>query len=102
MKGKTMPRGNKSAYSDKQKRQVKHIEEGYAKHGVSDGEAAARAWATENKMSGGGRVAGSGRGQTENNKPSRKESQVGGQNQSHVKRVASGKKAATTRRRRAA
>jgi len=48
-----MPRGDKSAYTDKQKRQAKHIEEGYAQKGVPEDEAKRRAWATENKLSGG-------------------------------------------------
>jgi len=56
-----MPRGDKSAYTDKQKRQVAHIEEGYKKRGISSDEAARRAWATENKISGGGRKSGAGR-----------------------------------------
>jgi len=30
-----MPQGDKSAYTDKQKRQAEHIEEGYEKRGVS-------------------------------------------------------------------
>ena len=50
-----MPRGDKSSYTDKQKRQAEHIEEGYEKRGVPKKEAERRAWATENKMSGGGR-----------------------------------------------
>jgi plasmid stabilization system protein ParE len=50
-----MPQGDKSAYTDKQKRQVKHIEEGYEKKGVPKDEAKRRAWATENKLSGGGK-----------------------------------------------
>lgn len=58
-----MPRGDKSAYTDKQKRQVQHIEEGYEKRGVSETEAKRRAWATENKISGGGKKSGSGRTQ---------------------------------------
>jgi len=56
-----MPRGDKSAYTDKQKRQAQHIEEGYEKRGVPEKEAARRAWATENKISGGGKKSGSGR-----------------------------------------
>ena len=56
-----MPRGDKSAYSEKQKRQARHIEEGYMKRGLSRKKAAARAWATVNKISGGGRRSGSGR-----------------------------------------
>ena len=58
-----MPRGDKSAYTDKQKRQVKHIEEGYEKRGVSEEVAKRRAWGTENKISGGGQKSGSGRNQ---------------------------------------
>lgn len=56
-----MPRGDKSSYTDKQKRQVAHIEEAYEKCGVGHKEAERRAWATENKISGGGRKSGSGR-----------------------------------------
>ncbi|WP_179119204.1 hypothetical protein [Massilia sp. KIM] len=50
-----MPQGDKSSYTDKQKRQAKHIEEGYEKRGVPEKEAKRRAWATENKVSGGGK-----------------------------------------------
>lgn len=56
-----MPRGDKSAYTDKQKRKAKHIEEGYKDEGLSEDEAAARAWATVNKQDGGGKKSGSGR-----------------------------------------
>ena len=56
-----MPTGDKSAYTDKQKRQAEHIAEGYEKRGVPEKEAERRAWATENKISGGGRKSGSGR-----------------------------------------
>ena len=56
-----MPRGDKSAYTDKQKRQAEHIEESYEKRGVSEDEAERRAWATVNKESGGGNQSGSGR-----------------------------------------
>ncbi|MGI8812939.1 MAG: hypothetical protein ACR2IH_10520 [Pyrinomonadaceae bacterium] len=56
-----MPRGDKDSYTDKQKRQAEHIEEGYEKSGVSEGEAEKRAWATVNKNDGGGRKSGSGR-----------------------------------------
>jgi plasmid stabilization system protein ParE len=59
-----MARGDKSAYAEKQKRQAEHIEEGYEQRGVSEEEAARRAWATVNKMSGGGKKSGSGRGKT--------------------------------------
>ena len=56
-----MPRGDKSKYTDKQKRQAEHIEEGYKEKGLSDEEAERRAWATVNKSSGGGKKSGSGR-----------------------------------------
>jgi hypothetical protein len=57
-----MPRGDKSAYTDKQKRKARHIEESYENRGVSEKEAERRAWATVNKESGGGNKSGSGRG----------------------------------------
>ena len=38
-----MPRGDKSSYTKKQKRQARHIEEGYEDRGVSDKEAERRA-----------------------------------------------------------
>ena len=34
-----MPRGDKSAYTDKQRRQAEHIEEGYENRGVAEDEA---------------------------------------------------------------
>ena len=37
-----MPQGDKSAYTDKQKRKAEHIEEGYEKRGVSEDEAERR------------------------------------------------------------
>ena len=56
-----MPKGDKGAYTDKQKRQAQHIEESYEEKGVSKDEAESRAWATVNKESGGGKKSGSGR-----------------------------------------
>ena len=56
-----MPRGDKSAYTDKQIRQAEHIEESYEQRGLSENEAESRAWATVNKLSGGGKKSGSGR-----------------------------------------
>jgi hypothetical protein len=53
-----MPRGDKSAYTGKQKRQAEHIEEGYEKRGVPGRESARRAWATVNKITGGGKKRG--------------------------------------------
>lgn len=56
-----MPQGDKSAYTDKQKRKAQHIEEGYAEKGVRRKRAEAIAWATVNKEDGGGKKSGSGR-----------------------------------------
>ena len=61
-----MPRGDKSTYTDKQKRQAAHISQSYHERGVSDEEADARAWATVNKISGGGNQSGSGRAHSGN------------------------------------
>jgi hypothetical protein len=55
-----MPRGSKSKYTNRQKRQAEHIEKGYEKRGTSKKEAERRAWATVNKTSGGGEKGGSG------------------------------------------
>jgi plasmid stabilization system protein ParE len=57
-----MAKGSKAKYTDKQKRQAEHIEEGYEKRGTGKKEAERRAWATVNKESGGGKKSGSGRG----------------------------------------
>jgi plasmid stabilization system protein ParE len=67
-----MPRGDKGSYTDKQKRQAEHIEEGYEKKGVSKKEAEARAWATVNKETGGGKKSGSGRGKKTTRSASKK------------------------------
>jgi plasmid stabilization system protein ParE len=92
-----MPRGDKSSYSNKQKRQAEHIEEGYEQRGLGKKEAERRAWATVNKETGGGKKSGSGRGKAMNTEPSRKGGRIGGSSQSHAKRVQAGKKAARTR-----
>jgi plasmid stabilization system protein ParE len=95
-----MPRGDKSSYSNKQKRQADHIEKGYEKKGVAKKEAERRAWATENKMSGGGRKSGSGRGKAEDRGPNRKGGKAGGKStasRSSSKRSASARKGARTR-----
>jgi plasmid stabilization system protein ParE len=62
-----MPRGDKSAYTDKQKRKAEHIEESYEARGVPEGEAERRAWASVNKDEGGGKKSGSGRGHPSSN-----------------------------------
>ena len=73
-----MPRGDKSAYTDKQKRKAEHIEEGYEKRGLSENEAERRAWATVNAMDHGGKKSGSGRGKRTNKAPARKGGRKGG------------------------
>ncbi|MCD9088260.1 hypothetical protein [Stenotrophomonas sp. SY1] len=56
-----MTRGDKSAYTDKQKRQAAHIEHSEREEGRSKKDAARIAWATVNKQDGGGKKSGSGR-----------------------------------------
>ena len=56
-----MSRGDKSAYTDKQKRKAEHIEESYESRGLSEKEAERRAWSTVNKQDGGGKKSSSGR-----------------------------------------
>jgi len=73
-----MPQGDKSAYTDKQKRKAEHIEEGYEKAGVPEKEAERRAWATVNAMDHGGKKSGSGRGKRVNKAPARKGGRKGG------------------------
>jgi len=67
-----MPQGDKSAYTDKQKRKAAHIEEGYEESGLSEKEAERRAWATVNAMDHGGKKSGSGRGKRVSKAPARK------------------------------
>ena len=94
-----MPRGDKSSYTDKQKRKAEHIEEGYEDRGVSKEEAERRAWATVNKESGGGKKSGSGRGKKDSHESARKGGRKGGSSQSAEKRSAAAKKGWETRRR---
>ncbi|MCD2514051.1 plasmid stabilization protein [Comamonas endophytica] len=99
-----MPRGDKSAYTDKQKRQAEHIEAGYEDRGVGHEEAQKRAWATVNKETGGGKKSGSGRGKPEDHSASRKGGEKGGKAaaaRTPEQRSASAKKAAATRKRNA-
>ncbi|HWV22363.1 MAG TPA: plasmid stabilization protein [Devosia sp.] len=99
-----MPQGDKSAYTDKQKRKAEHIEEGYEKKGVSKDEAERRAWATVNKDDGGGKKAGSGRGKETGHPAAHKGGEKGGKasaSRSAAERSASAKKAAATRKRNA-
>ena len=95
-----MPRGDKGAYTDKQKRKAQHIEQGYEKRGTPKSEAERRAWATVNKESGGGNKSGSGRGKKDTHVSSRK----GGRTtagRSAADRSAAAKKGWATRKRNA-
>lgn len=94
-----MPRGDKSSYTSKQRREVHHIEEGYEGRGTPQGEAERRAWATVNKETHGGKLSGSGRGRSENHEPSREGGRKGGRSQSHSERSRAAKKGWETRRR---
>jgi len=99
-----MPRGDKSSYTDKQKRQAEHIEEGYEKRGVPEKESERRAWATVNKETHGGKKSGSGRGTKMDTSSSRKGGRLGGKasaSRPEAARSRSAKKAAATRKRRA-
>jgi hypothetical protein len=98
-----MPRGDKSKYTPKQKRQARHIEESFEERGFPPKEAARRAWAVENKISGGGRLGGSGEGRSENKAVYKKAGKLGGRSAAArpaKARSASAKKAARTRARR--
>ena len=100
-----MPRGDKSSYTNKQKRQAQHIEEGYMERGVSRDEAERRAWATVNKETGGGNKSGSGRGVPDTKVSARRGGRIGGRAAAQrpaAARSRSTKKAAATRKRRAA
>jgi plasmid stabilization system protein ParE len=88
-----MPRGDKSSYTSKQKRQAEHIEEGYEKKGVSKKTAEARAWATVNKSTKGGKKSGSGRGKKVDKSPAKK-----GGASTKKKSTASKKKTASKKR----
>lgn len=99
-----MPRGDKSAYTDKQVRKAEHIEESYEKRGLPEEEAERRAWATVNKDDGGGKKSGSGRGAHTGHPASHKGGEKGGAaaaSRTPAERSASAKKAAATRKRNA-
>lgn len=100
-----MPRGDKSKYTDKQRRKAEHMEEGYESRGAPEKEAERRAWATVNKESGGGNKSGSGRGVPDTHVSSKRGGKIGGQasaSRTPEERSASAKKAAATRKRNAA
>ena len=67
-----MAQGNKSKYTAKQKRQAEHIEESYENRGVKETDAKRRAWATVNKITGGGQKGGSGTNKPVNKASTRK------------------------------
>jgi plasmid stabilization system protein ParE len=96
-----MPRGDKSSYTSKQKRQAEHIEEGYEHRGVSEKEAERRAWATVNKQDHGGKKSGSGVGKRRDTSSSHKGGRLGGRaaaSRPASERSKSATKAAATRR----
>ena len=95
-----MPRGDKSSYTDKQKRQAEHIEEGYEHRGVGKKEAERRAWATVNKETGGGNKSGSGRGVPDTNVSSKRGGKASARRPAAARSRAA-KKAAATRKRNA-
>lgn len=99
-----MPQGDKSAYTDKQKRKAARIEESYEKKGVGKEEAERRAWVSVNKDDGGGKKSGSGRGKDTGHPAAHKGGEKGGKasaSRSAEGRSASARKAAATRRRNA-
>jgi hypothetical protein len=71
-------KGSKKKYTSKQKRQAKHIAEGYEDRGVSKKTAKKRAWATVNKSDKGGKKSGSGRGKKRSKKSAKKGGRKGG------------------------
>ncbi|MBN9017919.1 MAG: plasmid stabilization protein [Rhizobiales bacterium] len=101
-----MPRGDKSKYTDKQERKADHIAESYEEKGVSTDEAERRAWATVNKDDGGGKKpGGSGRGKETGHPAAHRGGKLGGEAAAErpaAERSRSAKKAAETRKRKAA
>ena len=73
-----MPRGDKDAYTDKQKRKAQHIAEGYEERGMGDERAEQIAWATVNKEDGGGNKSGSGRGTPDTHESAKRGGERGG------------------------
>ncbi len=101
-----MPQGDKSKYTDKQKRKAEHIAQGYEAKGVPEKEAEGRAWATVNKDDGGGKKpGGSGRGRDTGHPASHEGGRKGGEASAArpaAERSASARKAAATRKEKAA
>ena len=95
-----MPRGDKSKYTDKQKRRAEHIADSYIEHGKGEQEAKRRAWATVNAESHGGeKPGGSGYGKPETHQASRRGGQRSMASRTFAQRSRAAKKAAATRRR---
>ncbi|MGE8128186.1 plasmid stabilization protein [Methylobacterium sp. NPDC080182] len=101
-----MSQGDKSKYTDKQKRKAEHIADSYESRGVPEKEAEARAWATVNKDDGGGKKpGGSGRGKATGHPSAHKGGASGGKasaGRTAAERSASARKAAATRKANAA
>ncbi|SFD44290.1 plasmid stabilization protein [Methylobacterium sp. 13MFTsu3.1M2] len=101
-----MSQGDKSKYTDKQKRKAEHIAGSYESRGVPEKEAEARAWATVNKDDGGGKKpGGSGRGKATGHPAAHKGGASGGKasaGRTAAERSASARKAAATRKANAA
>ena len=97
-----MPRGDKSKYTDKQKRKAEHIAEGYTERGVPKRTAKARAWATVNAESHGGeKPGGSGYGKPESHASSKRGGKISQSKRTPAQRSAAAKKAAATRAKKA-
>lgn len=101
-----MSQGDKSKYTDKQKRKAEHIADSYESRGVPEKEAEARAWATVNKDDGGGKKpGGSGHGKATGHPAAHKGGASGGKasaGRTAAERSASARKAAATRKANAA
>lgn len=67
-----MARGSKASYTNKQRRQAKHIEDSEKKSGRSARASARIAYATINKQDHGGKKSGSGRGKQSNHTSERR------------------------------
>lgn len=93
-----MPRGDKSAYTAKQKRQAEHIEKSYEQRGVVKKEAQRRAWSTVNKETGGGKQSGSGRAHAVSHESSRKGGHMDEHSQTAARRSVAARKGWETRR----
>ncbi len=96
-----MVQGEKSAYTDKQKRRAKHKEESREKQGTPNEEAERTAWATVN-LEDGGKKSGSGRKRVTLHESGKREETGDGKAASADKRSNSPSKTGEHRRKRAA